>query len=91
MPIQGNVAGVHDPAFFDNPDVAEIFGNLTIEINVKSTEPDPEHPTRPIIHFEGAVEDSPGVTGWVRVTPDGHIRWYIVSVCRLSATALSKD
>ena len=66
-------------ALFEDPSFEEAFGSVNMQCHIVSHEPDPHHPTRPIIHFAGGSENEPYLCGWVKLTPDGHIRWHFVS------------
>lgn len=48
-------------------------------MRVLSTEPDPDHPTRPKINFAGSIDNHATMVGWLKVTPDNQIRWHFVS------------
>lgn len=68
------------PEIFEDPDFTEAFTVLEMRLKIKSTEPDDAHPMRPVLHFEGTSGDSHAeMEGWVKATPDGHIRWHFVS------------
>ncbi|KAH9949791.1 hypothetical protein B0H21DRAFT_725996 [Amylocystis lapponica] len=67
------------PAIFDDPGFVEVFRSISIELRVIGTEPDPAHPTRPVIRFAGEVDQHATVVGWVKVTPDNQIRWHYKS------------
>ncbi|KAH8091065.1 hypothetical protein BXZ70DRAFT_954171 [Cristinia sonorae] len=64
---------------FTDPSFMEAFRTLHITVKVTATVPDPEHPTRPKIMWEGRIGGTHMMSGWVKVTPDGHIRWHFVS------------
>lgn len=45
------------------------------------TIPDPSHPKRPIICFAGEVaHGTSAMSGQVKMTPDGQVRWQFVCV-----------
>ncbi len=60
-------------------DFQEAHRTIHVELQVVSIEADVGHPKRPKIHFDGVVEGSARMVGWVAVTPDDHIRWHFVS------------
>lgn len=71
---------------FQDPLFTEVFRTLHIKIKLVSAERDPDHPTRPKLLWKGAISGTHVMSGWVRVTPDNHIRWHFVSwlISRLS-------
>jgi hypothetical protein len=74
-------------SIFERPDFVEVFGGFNLKLSLMRSEADALYPTRPILHFSGQSErtETDGRTtmhGWVRVTPDGHIRWHFVSSSR---------
>ncbi|KJA14492.1 hypothetical protein HYPSUDRAFT_49120 [Hypholoma sublateritium FD-334 SS-4] len=70
-----------DLSLFEDPGFREAFRSLDANLSVVRTEPDPEHPTRPIIHFYGEMQDSSTstMTGSVKMTADNQIEWQFVS------------
>jgi len=74
------VAGPLRRGVFEDPEFVEAFTVLEMHFRVTSTERDDDHPTRPIIHFAGTTNDSHAeMEGWVKLTPEGNIRWHFVS------------
>jgi hypothetical protein len=58
-----------------------VFRSLDVTMVVTKTIPDSNHPKRPIICFVGEVAHSTSaMSGQVRMTPDGQVRWHFVSV-----------
>ncbi|KAF7791513.1 hypothetical protein EIP86_002529 [Pleurotus ostreatoroseus] len=66
-------------AFFEDPDFGEVFTGINMQCRVVSCEHDPDHPTRPIIHFEAGTERQSVIKGWVKLTHQGVIRWHFQS------------
>ncbi|GJF00321.1 hypothetical protein PsYK624_166060 [Phanerochaete sordida] len=66
-------------ALFERPDFAEVFGGLNVHLKLARTEHDPEHPTRPILHFTGESKTGTTMAGYVCVTSDDNIRWHFES------------
>lgn len=54
---------------------------MKVELHVLGTEPDAEHPDKPIISFAGVMKDlnQSIMNGQVWMTSDGYIRWHFVS------------
>lgn len=69
-----------DTSLFDDPEFREVFRSLDAKIYVARTEPDPAHPSHPIIHFYGEMQDpsTSMMTGHVKMTPDNQIQWHFV-------------
>lgn len=65
-------------SIFEGDDVPETHASLRIYFRVTSVEPDPDHPTRPKIHFAGELDGKFSVTGFVKVTPDDQSWWHFV-------------
>lgn len=69
-----------DPSIFEGPGFGEVFRSLDVEMMVTKTIYDPNHPKRPIICFVGEVaHSSSAISGQVKMTPDGQVRWQFVS------------
>jgi hypothetical protein len=58
-----------------------VFRSLDVKMVVTKTMHDPNNPQRPIICFAGEVaHSSSAMTGQVKMTPDGQVRWQFVGV-----------
>ncbi|CAL1712181.1 unnamed protein product [Somion occarium] len=68
-----------DTSLFDDPNFIEIFRTINVKFHVKDSEPDPNHPTRPKLHFDGEIEGHAHMFGWVAITPDDNLRWHFES------------
>jgi len=70
-----------DTSLFEDPEFREAFRSLDASLHVIRTEPDADHPTRPIIHFYGEMQDpsTSTMTGSVKMTADNQIQWHFVS------------
>ncbi|KAF9483578.1 hypothetical protein BDN70DRAFT_827292 [Pholiota conissans] len=70
-----------DLSLLEDPEFREVFRSLAVNITVVRTEPDPNHPARPIIHFQGKMTDASNstMTGHVKMTPDNEVLWHFVS------------
>ncbi|EKM52196.1 uncharacterized protein PHACADRAFT_212767, partial [Phanerochaete carnosa HHB-10118-sp] len=82
--VFNNLSGRHfddelRTALFESPDFVEIFSRLDVMLKLIRTEPDPEHPTRPILHFTCESRTGTTMVGYVCVTPDDNIRWHFES------------
>lgn len=64
---------------FEDPEFVEICRSRNVVMRVLSTEPDPDHPTRPKINFAGSIDNHATMVGWLKVTPDNQIRWHFKS------------
>ncbi|KAI0754793.1 hypothetical protein C8Q80DRAFT_1141147 [Daedaleopsis nitida] len=64
---------------FDDPDFIEVFRSIYVDLRVLGTEEDPDHLGRPRIDFGGSIDGNATIVGFVKVTPDGHIRWHFTS------------
>ncbi|KII86844.1 hypothetical protein PLICRDRAFT_164215 [Plicaturopsis crispa FD-325 SS-3] len=71
--------GAPKPEFFDDPEFSEVYRSLEIKFAYKSSEHDPEHPTRPKINFVGEMMGHSTMFGWVKMTPDDQVRWHFVA------------
>ena len=70
-----------NPSIFEESYFEEVFRSLDVKMVVTKTIPDPGHPKRPIICFAGEVaHGSSAMSGQVKMTPDGQVRWQYVSV-----------
>ena len=68
-----------DVSIFENPQIEEQLRAADgLRFRVISTEPDPDHPTRPVINFVGGF-DQLHIEGYVKMTPDSEVRWHLVS------------
>ncbi|KAI0079484.1 hypothetical protein K474DRAFT_1659074 [Panus rudis PR-1116 ss-1] len=65
-----------DTSLFDDPEFEEIFRTIIVNFQLDRSEKDPDHPTRPILHFSGKIQNEYRMFGWVKVTPDDCIRWH---------------
>ena len=65
---------------FEDENFLEIFRTIRAELKVEKTEPDPQQPEYPTIHFVGGMKDAPGMvmSGKVWMTYEGP-RWRFVS------------
>lgn len=78
--LQGAIDGEPRREVFEDPEFHEVFTVVDFNIKVAKTEEDPEHQTRCIIHFEGVAKNHQStLEGYVRLTPEGHVRWRFVS------------
>ncbi|KAF9046302.1 hypothetical protein BJ165DRAFT_1142096 [Panaeolus papilionaceus] len=70
-----------DESMFESPNFREVFRWLDVNLSVTRMEHDPKHPTKPIIHFFGEMQEpsSSTMTGKVQMTPDNQIQWHFVS------------
>ncbi|KAF7980623.1 hypothetical protein HWV62_37414 [Athelia sp. TMB] len=74
-----------DTSIFDQPDFQEVFRSLPdVTFKVTSVEHDPDHPTRPKINFDGAM-DQLHMEGYVKMTPDDQIRWHFCGGKKMKA------
>lgn len=71
-----------DLSLFEDPEFREAFRSLDANLSVVRTEPDPQHPTRPIIHFYGEMQDpsTSTMTGSVKMTADNQVQWHFVGL-----------
>jgi hypothetical protein len=66
---------------FEDPEFLEVFRTLDVNLYLKRTEPDPAHPTTPVLYFFGEMQ-APSIstmTGRVRMSVDNQIQWHFVS------------
>ncbi|PPR07753.1 hypothetical protein CVT24_003703 [Panaeolus cyanescens] len=79
--LMGTLQEDLDETLFQNPDFREVFRWLDVRLSVTKTEYDPKHPTKPIIHFFGEMQEpsSSTMTGKVKMTPDNQVQWHFVS------------
>ena len=68
---------------FEDPEFREVFRSLDVNLYLKRTEPDPAHPTMPVLYFFGEMQapSTSTMTGRVRMSVDNQIQWHFVS-CR---------
>ena len=66
---------------FEDPEFREVFRSLNVNLHLGRTEPDPAHPTTPVLHFFGEMEapSTSTMTGRVRMSVDNQIQWHFVS------------
>lgn len=66
---------------FEDPDFREVFRSLEVKLYLVRTEPDPAHPTTPILHFLGEMQGGSTSTmnGRVSMTVDNQVQWHFVS------------
>ncbi|EGN94026.1 hypothetical protein SERLA73DRAFT_171860 [Serpula lacrymans var. lacrymans S7.3] len=57
----------------------ETYRTVDVYFRVINVEPDPAHPTRPVINYVGEMDGHFTVMGWVKLTPDNQIRWHFVA------------
>lgn len=74
-------------------EVAEVIRLLEFRLQIADVEEQPQvtntdFPDRPILHFVGTARttevNDARLTGSVRMTPDGYVRWRYVSSCFIS-------
>ncbi|KIM40988.1 hypothetical protein M413DRAFT_72451 [Hebeloma cylindrosporum] len=77
---EGNATTL-DTSIFEEEDFREVCRSLNVTLSVRRIEPDPEHPSRPILHFFGEMHQpsTSTMTGTVRMTPDNEVEWKFVS------------
>jgi len=70
-----------DTSMFEDPEFREVFRSLDVELYLKHTEPDPAHPTTPILHFFGEMQgpSSSTMSGRVKMTVDNQVQWHFIS------------
>jgi len=70
-----------DTSMFEDPDFREVFRSLEVKLYLVRTEPDPAHPTTPILHFLGEMQGGSTSTmnGRVSMTVDNQVQWHYVS------------
>jgi len=80
-----------DTTLFEHPDFQEVFRSLPVKICVTKTEPDPKHPTRPIIYFFGEMRQpsTSTMTGRINMTDENQIQWHFVRLILHEATVCS--
>jgi hypothetical protein len=66
---------------FEDPEFVEVFRTLDVTLYLKRTEPDPAHPTTPVLYFFGEMQAPSTSTmhGRVRMSVDNQIQWHFVS------------
>ena len=66
---------------FEDPEFREVFRSLDVNLSLKRTEPDPAHPTMPVLHFRGEMQtqSTSTMTGRVKMSVDNQIQWHFVS------------
>ncbi|KAG6898402.1 hypothetical protein C0992_004113 [Termitomyces sp. T32_za158] len=62
-----------DTSIFEEADFGEVYRTSNVTLKKVSSTPDPDNPTRPIIHFMGEMSDTTTMTGAVKMTTDGQI------------------
>lgn len=67
--------GPLDTTLFRDPRFTETFRVIPVHLRVIGLGEDPERPNRSRLLFAGEVRDGQTMTGFVEVTPDGHLRW----------------
>lgn len=69
-----------DYSMFEDLDFREEFRSLGVTLHITRTRPDPQHPTRPEIHFFGEMMAPSNSTmiGHVKMTNDNQIQWHFV-------------
>jgi len=70
-----------DTTLFEHPDFREVFRSLAVKLCVTRIEPDPKHPTRPIIYFFGEMHDpsTSTMTGRINMNSENQVQWHFVS------------
>ncbi|KAH8113503.1 hypothetical protein DFH11DRAFT_304122 [Phellopilus nigrolimitatus] len=68
-----------DISLFESPAFLEVFRSFNVYMRVTGNVPNPKHPTRPAIVFEGVVHDMHTMIGEVSVAPDNTVRWSFTS------------
>uniref|UniRef100_A0A8H7XQU9 Protein kinase domain-containing protein n=1 Tax=Psilocybe cubensis TaxID=181762 RepID=A0A8H7XQU9_PSICU len=70
-----------DYSMFEDPEFREEFRSLGVTLHITRTKPDPQHPTRPEIHFFGEMMAPSNSTmiGHVKMTNENQIQWHFVS------------
>lgn len=64
---------------FENPSFEEHLRAVgPMRFKITSVEHDPNHPKHPVINFKSGLEYV-AIKGHVRMTPDNHVRWHLVS------------
>lgn len=73
-------------AIFEDPNFDEAYHTLTVDMFIKSFEPDPKHPDYPKINFGGQLSNAgaSSMTGYVEMTHEEHIRWHFVRLIAFS-------
>ena len=70
-----------DTSMFEDPEFREVYRSLEVNLYVDRTEPDPAHPTKPVIYFWGEMQtqSSSTMNGRVKMSVDNQIQWHFVS------------
>jgi len=70
-----------DTSMVEHPEFREVFRSLNVNLYLKGTEPDPAHPTNPVLYFFGEMQTPSTSTmiGRVRMSVDNQIQWHFVS------------
>ena len=65
----------------EHPEFREAFRSLNVNLYFKRSEPDPAHPTTPVLYFFGEMQAPSTYTmnGRVRMSADNQIQWHFVS------------
>ena len=65
---------------FEDPEFREVFRSLDVNFYLKRVEPDPAHPTTPVLYFFGEMQapSTSTMPGRVRMSVDNQIQWHFV-------------
>ncbi|KAG6877697.1 hypothetical protein C0993_005022 [Termitomyces sp. T159_Od127] len=72
-----DASGRLNTSIFEEADFGEVYRTMNVTLRKASCVPDSDNPTRPVIKFVGEMSDTipSTMTGFVRMTTDGQVRW----------------
>ncbi|KAJ3512975.1 hypothetical protein NLJ89_g3219 [Agrocybe chaxingu] len=69
-----------DTSVFEDPEFREVFRTIETKLWFVKAEPDPDHPTRPVIYFYGEMQSpSSTMAGHIKMTVDDQVSWHFTS------------
>jgi len=74
-PSQHLPDGSRDTTLFEQADFYEALRIIDIHFNIKSVIPNPDHPLRPTLKFEGDIYGLHRMVGEVSMTKEQTVRW----------------